>query len=92
MTTKSDINWFHNYDALKAYIKEHGHLPDKHLIAALCSRGRSIKDRRLSKASLIQRNGKCLSHYYWLLDQIGILGEGERIRKINELNFITLAK
>ena len=32
MTTKSDINWFHNYDALKAYIKEHGHLPNKHVV------------------------------------------------------------
>lgn len=29
---KNDFNWFQNYEALKAYIQERGHLPDKHVV------------------------------------------------------------
>ena len=32
MTTKNEANWFQSYEALKAYISERGHLPDKHKI------------------------------------------------------------
>lgn len=32
MATKNEENWYHNYEALKAYISERGHLPDKHKI------------------------------------------------------------
>ena len=32
MTSKSESNWYQNYDALKAYILERGHLPDKHVV------------------------------------------------------------
>lgn len=31
MTSKNDSNWYQNYKALKAYILERGHLPDKHV-------------------------------------------------------------
>lgn len=31
MKSKNDCNWYQNYDALKAYILERGHLPDKHV-------------------------------------------------------------
>lgn len=30
MATKNDEKWMVNYKALKAYIEEHHHLPDKH--------------------------------------------------------------
>lgn len=30
--SKNDENWLANYEALKAYIDEHHHLPDKHKI------------------------------------------------------------
>lgn len=63
-------------------------MPDKHLIAALCSRGRSIKERRLSKASLIQRIEKCLSHYSPLV-RLSILVEEERDMKNLELQHFT---
>lgn len=33
MASKNDSNWFQNYEALKAYIQERGHLPDKHVVA-----------------------------------------------------------
>lgn len=32
MASKNDSNWYQNYEALKAYIQERGHLPDKHVV------------------------------------------------------------
>ena len=32
MTSKNESNWYQNYEALKAYILERGHLPDKHVV------------------------------------------------------------
>lgn len=32
MPSKNDANWYQNYEALKAYILERGHLPDKHVV------------------------------------------------------------
>ena len=32
MASKTDSNWYRNYDALKAYILQRGHLPDKHVV------------------------------------------------------------
>ena len=32
MATKNDTKWSQNYEALKAYIHERGHLPDKHVV------------------------------------------------------------
>ena len=32
MTSKTDSNWYRNYDALKAYILQRGHLLDKHVV------------------------------------------------------------
>ena len=32
MASKTDSNWYRNYDALKAYMLQRGHLPDKHVV------------------------------------------------------------
>lgn len=32
MTSKNESNWYYNYEALKAYILESVHLPDKHVV------------------------------------------------------------
>lgn len=32
MATKNDTKWYQNYDDLKAYIDERGHLPNKHVV------------------------------------------------------------
>lgn len=32
MQSKIDANWHQNYEALKAYIHEHSHLPNKHVV------------------------------------------------------------
>lgn len=32
MTNMVDYNWYQNYEDLKSYIKERGHLPDKHVV------------------------------------------------------------
>ena len=32
MSSKNDSNWYQNYEALKVYIQERGHLPDKHVV------------------------------------------------------------
>ena len=29
---KNDSNWYQNYEVLKAYILQRGHLPDKHVV------------------------------------------------------------
>lgn len=33
MISRKDSNWLNNYEALKAYILERGHLPDKHVVS-----------------------------------------------------------
>ena len=35
MASKTDSNWYRNYEALKAYILQRGHLPDKHVVENL---------------------------------------------------------
>lgn len=32
MVSKNEIKWMENYEALKAYILQRGHLPDKHVV------------------------------------------------------------
>ena len=32
MATRNEDNWLANYEALKVYIDEHHHLPDKHKV------------------------------------------------------------
>lgn len=32
MLTQTDVKWQQNYNVLKAYILERGHLPDKHVV------------------------------------------------------------
>lgn len=32
IASKNDSNWYQNYEALKAYIQERGHLHDKHVV------------------------------------------------------------
>ena len=32
MTSKIDTNWHQNFEALKAYIQQPSHLPDKHVV------------------------------------------------------------
>ena len=32
MASKNDAKWHQNYEALKAYILQRGHLPDKHVV------------------------------------------------------------
>ena len=32
MSSRNDSNWSRNYEALKAYILQRGHLPDKHVV------------------------------------------------------------
>ena len=32
MISKIDTNWHQNFEALKAYILQRGHLPDKHVV------------------------------------------------------------
>ena len=32
MASKTDSNWYRNYEALKVYILQRGHLPDKHVV------------------------------------------------------------
>ena len=32
MASKTDSNWYRNYEALKVYSLQRGHLPDKHVV------------------------------------------------------------
>ena len=55
MAGKNNENWLWNYEALKAYIDEHHHLPDKHVVEsrALLSwakyQRKKIKERTLDE-------------------------------------------
>ena len=58
MKSKNDYNWYQNDDALKAYIQERGHLPDKHVVEnrALLSwakyQRKKIKEGKLDEEKL----------------------------------------
>lgn len=55
MASKNDDKWLTNYEVLKAYILERGHLPDKHVVEnrALLSwtkyQGKKIKEGTLDE-------------------------------------------
>lgn len=73
---KNDERWMANYKALKTYIEDHGHLPDKHKIESRGSfRGRNTKKERSKKEASMNGNMRCLKHYS-LLARMSIL-EGE---------------
>lgn len=76
MATKNDTKWYQNYEALKAYILERGHLPDKHVVEnrALLSwakyQRKKIKEgtldeemRELFEALLAARSNVIASYY-----------------------------
>ena len=59
MASKTDSNWYRNYEVLKAYIFQRGHLPDKHVVEnrALLSwakyQKRKIKEGTLDEEKLM---------------------------------------
>ena len=59
MASKADSNWYRNYEALKVYILQRGHLPDKHVVEnrALLSwakyQKRKIKEGTLDEEKLM---------------------------------------
>ena len=64
MTSKSEFNWYQNYEALKAYILERGHLPDKHVVEnrALLSWAK-YQRKKIRKVRWMTRSRNCLKHY-----------------------------
>ena len=82
MASKTDEKRMANYEALKAYILERDHLPDKHVktYRSLLSWA-NTKGRRSRKVRWTKRSENCVNHYSPLV-QMSILGaEG---RKPNE--------
>lgn len=58
--TKNEENWYANYQALKAYIDEHHHLPDKHVVE---NRG------LLSKAKYLRKKIKAGKAEDWMVER-----------------------
>lgn len=57
---KNEENWMANYEALKAYIDEHHHLPDKHVVE---NRG------LLSKAKYLRKKIKAGKAEDWMVER-----------------------
>lgn len=50
---KNEDNWYNNYESLKAYISEHGHLPDKHKVESRALLSWAKYQRKRIKAGLM---------------------------------------
>lgn len=61
MISRKDSNWLNNYEALKAYILERGHLPDKHVVTnrSLLSWAKYTKGRRSRKERWMLTRLRC---------------------------------
>lgn len=57
---KNDENWMTNYEVLKAYIAEHGHLPDKHKIESCALLSWAKYQRRKIKEGTLDADKKLL--------------------------------
>lgn len=57
---KNEENWSTFFDELQAYIKVHGHLPDKHVVE---NRG------LLSKAKYFKKKIKAGTAEYWMVER-----------------------
>ena len=55
MAQKNEDKWMTNYEALKAYIAEHGHLPDKHKIESRALLSWAKYQRKKSRKVLSMR-------------------------------------
>lgn len=53
MPCKNDSNWYQNYEALKAYILERGHLPDKHVVENRALLNQAKYNRKKIKAGTL---------------------------------------
>ena len=54
MASKNEDKWMANYEALKAYIEEHGHLPDKHKIESRALLSWANYQKRKIKAGTLE--------------------------------------
>lgn len=79
--SKSEETWNANYEALKTYILERGHLPDKHVVTnrSLLSWAK-YQRKKAKKERWIARSENCSNHYSPLV-QPSIQGEEERFDK-----------
>ena len=64
MASKTDSNWYRNYEALKAYILQRGHLPDKHVVEnrALLSWAK-YQRKKIKDGTLEEEKRELLNHY-----------------------------
>lgn len=76
---KNEDNWYNNYDALKAYIAEHGHLPDKHKIESRSLLSWAKYQRKRIKAGLMNDDQQKL--FESLLDSRSTEHTGGRRKK-----------
>lgn len=77
MKSKNDCNWYQNYEALKAYIQERGHLPDKHVVEnrALLSWAK-YQRKKIKEGTLDAEKREMLNHYSPFVPMSILEGEG----------------
>lgn len=62
IASKNDSNWYQNYEALKAYIQERGHLPDKDVVTNRSLLSWAKYQRKKIKNGTLKRSENCLKH------------------------------
>ena len=77
MASKNDAKWHQNYEALKVYILQRGHLPDKHVVEnrALLSWAK-YQRKKIKEGTLDEDKREMLNHYSPLVQMSILEGEG----------------
>ena len=78
MISKIDTNWHQNFEALKAYIQERGHLPDKHVVENRALLSWAKYQRNKIKEGTLDAEKRELFESYSPLVQLSIQGEEGR--------------
>ena len=83
MPSKNDSKWYQNYEALKAYIQERGHLPDKHVVENRALLSWAKYQRKRIKASKLDTEKQAL--FEALLATRSAAHTGGRRKKIAQI-------
>lgn len=83
MAAKNEDKWKANYEALKAYIAEHGHLPDKHKIESRALLSWAKYQKRKIKEGILEEEKRVM--FESLLATRSIEHTGGRRKRFNNI-------
>lgn len=79
MKSKNDCNWYQYDEALKAYIQERGHLPDKHVVENCALLSWAKYQRKKIKEGMLDEEKRELFESLLPLVRMNILREEGRM-------------